>query len=105
MTVMSLLLVEQIGGGFLALVLNVPYFGGMVIGGGIIARAVEQPDGLYWTMAVLNVSGMLVTPAIAWLYVRRMSDPAPPAGEQPAQPPTEPATAPAGTARPIEVHP
>ncbi|GAA4715893.1 MATE family efflux transporter [Phytohabitans rumicis] len=83
LTVMLLLLVEQIGGGLVALILNIPYFGGMVIGGGIIARSLDRADGLYWTMAVLNVSGMLVTPAVAWLYVRRMGRSSPSPAESP----------------------
>ncbi len=81
LTVMSLILIEQIGGGLVAVLLNIPYFGSMLIGGGIIARSVDRPQGLYATMAVLNLCGALLTPAVAWVYVRRMSRGRPPTEE------------------------
>ncbi len=73
LNVMTLLLVEQIGGGLIALLLNVPYFGGMVVLGSYLARSQDDPSALYWTIAVLNVCGMVVVPLITWRHVRRIS--------------------------------
>ncbi|MBW6436430.1 MATE family efflux transporter [Actinoplanes hulinensis] len=73
LTVMTLLLLEQVGGGLVALLLNLPYFGGMVVLGGLLARTQDDPAGLYWTIALLNIGGMIVVPLTTWRHVRRIS--------------------------------
>ncbi|MCM4081416.1 MATE family efflux transporter [Paractinoplanes hotanensis] len=73
LNVMTLLLVEQVGGGLIALLLNVPYFGGMVVLGSIMARTQHDPSALYWTIAALNLCGVLIVPLITWRHVRRIS--------------------------------
>ncbi|WBB73956.1 MATE family efflux transporter [Micromonospora sp. WMMD1128] len=73
LNVMTLLLLEQVGGGLIALLLNVPYFGGMVVVGSALARTQQDPSALYWTIAVLNACGMFVVPLLTWRHVRRIS--------------------------------
>ncbi|MBP2702787.1 MATE family efflux transporter [Microbispora sp. RL4-1S] len=70
LTVMTIIAIEQIGGGFIALLLNVPYFLGTVAVGWLVARSLGA-HGLYDTIAVLNVMGVVTAPAVAWLFVRR----------------------------------
>jgi Na+-driven multidrug efflux pump len=69
LTVMAVILMEQIGAGAVALLLNIPYFGGIVIVGSSVARAVGDPAGLYTVTAVLNASGLLLTLPILWRVV------------------------------------
>ncbi|MEV5575058.1 MATE family efflux transporter [Spirillospora sp. NPDC052269] len=71
-TVTAVVLIEQIGGGVIALVANIPYFGGMFVIGGVIARSRHESAGLYGTIAALNLLGILTVPLITWLFVRRM---------------------------------
>ncbi|TDD11055.1 MATE family efflux transporter [Nonomuraea deserti] len=69
-TVTAIVVIEQIGGGFLALLLNIPYFLGTVAVGALFARAVGV-QGLYWTLALLNATGVLTAPLLASRFVRR----------------------------------
>jgi Na+-driven multidrug efflux pump len=69
-TVTIIVTIEQIGGGFLALVLNIPYFLGGVAVGAVLARVVGV-QGFYWTLAVLNTTGLLVVLFVAHRFVRR----------------------------------
>jgi Na+-driven multidrug efflux pump len=68
----SLTLLEQIGGGPLALTLNAGYFVGIVVVGGWFARSMGESAGLYRTIAAFNLGG-LVAVAITILFVRRLS--------------------------------
>ncbi|MGP3920401.1 MATE family efflux transporter [Nonomuraea sp. 10N515B] len=69
-TVTAIVIIQQVGGGFLALTMNIPYFLGSVAVGAVIAPSAGV-QGLYWTVAVLNAVGMLIAPAIAFRFVRR----------------------------------
>lgn len=73
----ALTVLEQVGGGLLAVVLNVVYFGGIVAVGGYLARSAHSPEPLYWTVAAANVLGVVAV-AVTVVFVRRHSDP----GEQ-----------------------
>ncbi|WP_237773163.1 MATE family efflux transporter [Streptomyces luteocolor] len=67
----ALTLLEHVGGGGRAVVLNVVYFGGNVVVGRWAVAAVDSPDGLYWTVAVSNlVSAVALVAAAA--YMRRL---------------------------------
>lgn len=67
----SLTFLEHIGNGTLALLLNVIYFAEIVVIGGVLARALDDPAALYATAAVGNVVGLVVV-VIAVRRVRRM---------------------------------
>ncbi|MGP3937830.1 MATE family efflux transporter [Nonomuraea sp. KM88] len=69
-TVTAIVVVEQIGGGVLALLLNIPYFLGGVVVGALLAREVGV-QGFYWTLAALNTVGVLVAPLLTRGFVRR----------------------------------
>lgn len=64
-------IMEQIGAGLIALVLNAVYFVGLCVVGGMMARAQDQPEGLYTTIAVFNIGGLVCVP-FALLFVRRL---------------------------------
>lgn len=68
----SLTLLEQIGGGPLALALNAGYFVGIVVVGGWFARSLGESGGLYHTIAAFNLGG-LVAVAVTLVFVRRLS--------------------------------
>lgn len=50
--------------------LNIPYFLGGVAVGAVLARVVGV-QGFYWTLAVLNTTGLLVVLFVAHRFVRR----------------------------------
>ncbi|GIJ79434.1 Na+-driven multidrug efflux pump [Micromonospora phaseoli] len=66
----ALTVLEQVGGGPLAITLNVVYFGGIVAVGGYLARAAGGPEPLYWTVAIANVLGIAAV-IVTILFVRR----------------------------------
>ncbi|GGZ09154.1 hypothetical protein GCM10010300_61330 [Streptomyces olivaceoviridis] len=61
----ALTLLEHIGGGRLAVLLNAVYFGGNVVVGAWVCAASDSPHGMYWTVAVFNVVGANVLVAAA----------------------------------------
>lgn len=67
----SLTAIEQIGGGFVAVGLNVVYVCTIVIVGGMIARSVHNADGLYYTMMGTNLAGVLAV-LVALVFVSRL---------------------------------
>ncbi|MER5456867.1 MATE family efflux transporter [Micromonospora sp. NPDC002389] len=73
----ALTVLEQVGGGPLAIALNVVYFGGIVAVGGYLARSAGGPEPLYWTIAIANLFGIAAVFATV-LFVRRRAGTAPP---------------------------
>lgn len=69
---MSLSIMEQIGAGLLAVILNFVYFAAIVVAGAIVVRAVPEPVALYRTIAVANLAGVSVVVTAVWA-VRRAS--------------------------------
>ncbi|HVX44952.1 MAG TPA: MATE family efflux transporter [Mycobacteriales bacterium] len=63
-------IMEQIGASLPALLLNVAYFGGVVVVGGILTRHLDDPDALYKTIAGFNLCGVLAVGIAVWA-VRR----------------------------------
>ncbi|MFC7545966.1 MATE family efflux transporter [Plantactinospora sp. GCM10030261] len=80
----SLTVMEQIGSGLLAVVLNLVYFAAIVLIGAIVVAAVAEPVALYRTIAWCNLAGVVVV--LAGLHaVRRASrQPAPAPAPAPA---------------------
>ncbi|MEH1166484.1 MATE family efflux transporter [Micromonospora sp. CPCC 205539] len=72
LVLLALTVLEQIGHGPLALVLNVVYFAGVVAVGGWLARRGSSPSALYDAVAVANLGGVTVVATLVAL-VRRMS--------------------------------
>ncbi|MEV4176349.1 MATE family efflux transporter [Nonomuraea sp. NPDC049709] len=69
-TVTAIVILQQIGGGLIALMMNLPYFLGSVAVGALIVESAGV-QGLYWTVAVLNATGMLIAPLVVSRFVRR----------------------------------
>ncbi|TLQ48726.1 MATE family efflux transporter [Streptomyces marianii] len=67
----ALTLLEHIGGGGRAVVLNIVYFGGNIAVGRWAVAAADSPDGLYWTVAVSNLVSAVALVAAA-IYVRKL---------------------------------
>ncbi|MEU6477897.1 MATE family efflux transporter [Streptomyces sp. NPDC047017] len=67
----ALTLLEHVGGGGRAVVLNIVYFGGNVVAGRWAVAAADSPDGLYWTVAVSNLVSAVALVAGA-TYVRKL---------------------------------
>ncbi|TYB57380.1 MATE family efflux transporter [Nonomuraea sp. PA05] len=68
----ALTVMEETGGGFLAIVLNAVYFGLIVAVGAVAAHAAGSADGFYAAVAYCNLIGVTV-PIIAVRHVRRLS--------------------------------
>ncbi|WP_344477618.1 MATE family efflux transporter [Nonomuraea monospora] len=68
----SLTVMEETGGGFLAIVLNAVYFGLIVAVGAVVASAVGSADGFYAAVAYCNLIGVTV-PLVAVRHVRKLS--------------------------------
>ncbi|MEN3307784.1 MAG: hypothetical protein V7603_3986 [Micromonosporaceae bacterium] len=71
---------EQLGRGFVALALNVGYFGFVIALGGALARRAHDPDPLYLTITLTNLVGAPVVLSTAYALLRRLSSPAPLSG-------------------------
>lgn len=67
----ALTLLEHIGGGRRAVLLNLFYFGGNVIVGRWACAVTGSPEGLYWTVTVFNAIGAVVLVAAA-AFVRKL---------------------------------
>jgi len=67
----SIAVLEQTGGGFVAVGLIAFYVCGTVVTGAVATAATHDPDGLYYAIAGMNVTGLTVV-AIAVAYVRRL---------------------------------
>jgi hypothetical protein len=70
-TLLSLTVIEQTGWGVLATALNLVYFTGITVVGGLTARGTHHSTALYDTVAVLNVIGVLAVGSAALLVTRR----------------------------------
>ncbi|WP_018790230.1 MATE family efflux transporter [Salinispora arenicola] len=78
----SLTVMEQIGSGLLAVVLNLVYFAAIVVIGALVVAAVPEPVALYRTIAWCNLAGVIVV--LAGLHaVRRASRLPAPTGAAP----------------------
>ncbi|MFE7524843.1 MATE family efflux transporter [Kitasatospora sp. NPDC057542] len=69
---MALTLMEHVGGGQRALLLNIGYFGVNIIAGYWASRAFDSPDGLYWAVAASNLQGVVVL-LIAASFMRTLA--------------------------------
>ena len=69
----SLTVMEETGGGFRAIVLNVIYFGLIVAVSSAAARAAGSAEGFYAAVAWCNLIGVSV-PLIAVRHIRKLSD-------------------------------
>ncbi|WP_327322112.1 MATE family efflux transporter [Streptomyces sp. NBC_01210] len=67
----ALTLLEHIGGGRRAVVLNLVYFGGNVVAGSWACAVLDTPDGLYWTVAISNLVSAIALAAAAG-FVRKL---------------------------------
>ncbi|MFI0975840.1 MATE family efflux transporter [Streptomyces sp. NPDC021093] len=67
----ALTLLEHIGGGRRAVILNVVYFGGNVVVGRWAVAVSDSPEGLYWTVAVSNLVSAIALVAAA-AFVRKL---------------------------------
>ncbi|MGA5760883.1 MATE family efflux transporter [Nonomuraea bangladeshensis] len=70
----SLTVMEETGGGFLAIVLNAIYFGLIVAVGAAAAHAAGSADGFYAAVAYCNLIGVTV-PIVAVRHIRKLSAP------------------------------
>lgn len=68
----ALTIMEETGGGFLAIALNAIYFGLIVATGAAAARATGSADGFYAAVAWCNLIGVTV-PLVAVRHVRRLA--------------------------------
>ncbi|MEU8890065.1 MATE family efflux transporter [Streptomyces sp. NPDC048442] len=80
----ALTLLEHIGGGRRAVVLNLVYFGGNVAVGRWAVAVTDSPDGLYWTVAISNLVSTIALVAAAMFVRKLVAESEPAAGSQPA---------------------
>ena len=76
MMLMGLVLVavtvlEQLGAGLVSVLLNVGYFGTVLVIGGLLARHDHDPAALYWTIAIANLVGAPLAVPVASAVIRR----------------------------------
>jgi Na+-driven multidrug efflux pump len=76
MMLMGLVLVavtvlEQLGAGLVSVLLNVSYFGAVLVIGGLLARHDHDPATLYWTVAIANLVGAPLAVPVAATVIRR----------------------------------
>ncbi|HEY6312474.1 MAG TPA: MATE family efflux transporter [Streptosporangiaceae bacterium] len=69
---LALTVMEQTGGGFLAVALNIIYFLAIAVIGGTLARSMGSTGDLYRTIAIANLAGICV-PVVAVTFVRRLA--------------------------------
>ena len=66
----ALTVMEQIGGGLYAVVLNAVYFAGIVVAAALVTRVLSGPEAVFGTIAVANLAGLSVL-VVAVAFVRR----------------------------------
>ncbi|WP_019435803.1 MATE family efflux transporter [Streptomyces sp. AA0539] len=74
----ALTLLEQIGGGLLAVTMNVIYFAAICVVGGMLSRTAGDVEPLYWTMTVASVVGL----SALWVVHRFIARTAQPSAPQ-----------------------
>jgi hypothetical protein len=66
----ALTVMEQIGGGLYAVVLNAVYFAGIVVAAALVTRVFNSPGAVFDTIAVANFAGLSVLVVVV-AFVRR----------------------------------
>ena len=79
-------LLEQLGAGILAVVLNLLYYASSLGLGGLLSHASGQPETLYVVLALSNVLGMLVVFPVTFIVIRRRAHQASPGAATQSQP-------------------
>jgi Na+-driven multidrug efflux pump len=73
LVLVSVTVLEQLGAGVAAVLLNLGYFGAVLVIGGLLARQQHDFGSLYWTIAITNLVGApLAVPLAATLIRRRV---------------------------------
>jgi Na+-driven multidrug efflux pump len=73
LVLVAVTVLEQLGAGLASVLLNLGYFGAVLVIGGLLARYHHDPSQLYWTIAITNLVGApLAIPLAATLIRRRI---------------------------------
>jgi Na+-driven multidrug efflux pump len=73
LVLVAVTVLEQLGAGLAAVLLNLGYFGAVLVVGGLLARQHHDFTQLYWTIAITNVVGAPVAVPLAAALIRRRS--------------------------------
>jgi hypothetical protein len=73
LVLVAVTVLEQLGAGLAAVLLNLGYFGAVLVIGGLLARQHHDFSQVYWTIAITNLVGApLAVPLTATLIRRRV---------------------------------
>lgn len=86
LVLVSITVLEQLGAGLVSVLLNIAYFGSILVIGGLLARHHLDPTRLYWTIAVTNLIGAPLVVPTARALIRRRVRPLPLAAERHLEP-------------------
>jgi Na+-driven multidrug efflux pump len=75
LVLVAVTVLEQLGAGGVSVLLNVGYFGMVVVVGGLLARHYHDPAALYWTIVIANLVGAPLVVPVAGALVRRRARP------------------------------